>query len=128
LATQQVDGAQWSCQYTRENKFGVEKRVYNCKGKKCPKTGYLLLHDDHQGTTFFISVGEHSHDAGDEFGLPRETISLCEQMMEEGNFKPCRIQRRIAELGLPQISDKQLSNWKSRYMLTKFDNLSLQKN
>jgi hypothetical protein len=120
LLVEEVDGALWSCEYTRETKTGGEKRNYTCKGKKCPKTAYLLLHDDHQGTTFFISEGEHVHDDDDAFGLPRKTTSVCKELVDEGIYKPSFILRRIEELGLPPITKKQFYNWKSRYMLNKF--------
>jgi hypothetical protein len=121
----EIDGAYWCIESEKQQKedgeaCGENRSYFTCKGLNCKKRAFLQLHPDHQGVTLHLSIEEHEHEDGGEKGLPQATVQKVKQLIDEGIFLPRSICRKIRELGLPQITTKQLSNLKSRYMEAKF--------
>jgi hypothetical protein len=116
----ELDGSYWSKESVKEKVDGEQRLWFTCKAPKCSKRAFMMLHVDHQGVTLHISDGEHQHTEAEEKGLPRATVEKIKQLIDEGIFLPRSIACKIRELGLQQITTKQLSNFKTRYMMTKF--------
>jgi hypothetical protein len=107
----EIDGVKWHKRKTNETYDG-EKIRYKCQ-KNCPKEMFLLLHADIDAVTVYLSDNEHQHIDQDK-GLPKETMAKVEELLQL-NTQNCDILRTILRLGLPQITDVQLRNFKSRY-------------
>ena len=74
---------------------------------------FMLMHAEHEGVTIYITDNEHEHDNANTNGLPKETMKKVEELLQNG-MANSEIIRTIRRLGLTQITDVQLRNYKSR--------------
>lgn len=111
----EIGGVKLRKRKTNETYAGIftgEKFRHKCQ-KNCPKEIFLLLHSDIDAVTVYLSENEHQHIDQDK-GLPKATMAKVEELLQN-NVANSDILRTIQSLGLPQITDVQLRNFKSRY-------------
>ena len=70
----------------RNNSSEGVKICYQCK-VNCPKSAYILCHNNELKATIFLSKDEHAHEVNQR-GLPDDVKSKINQLFKDGVKKP----------------------------------------
>ena len=104
----EFEGVRWHY-HERKNQVNDTKIYYKC-ALGCPKRLYIRLYDERDGATIYISEDEHNH-GSIRNKLTEETMRKVKELIDL-DFANRDILREIRSLGIEQITDQQLKNFK----------------
>ena len=95
----------------------VNSRRYYCRD--CKKAIYLAYNEEGEGVHLFAEDVQHEHDQERPKNLlPLESVNRAKELFE--NYSNQAIIRKLREENLPQLTNQQLRNLKTRYNKQKY--------
>lgn len=93
-----------------------EKYLYTCSNNnKCPKTMYLLLHNDSQKCSLFQSELEHNHSNNTHKSrLPQSSVDFITEQVKMGVKRNNQLVQGLLAKGLPQLTFAQINGLKAK--------------
>ena len=110
-----INDSRYRFRYTRNSQQG-EKDFYHCDGnKKCPKTIYVLRHNDSIKATVWLAKNNHHHKDSAVGNLPPKSVAHIKKLLEEKTrYSNNEIMNSLRRHNCPQLTKLQINNLKQR--------------
>jgi hypothetical protein len=101
--------------YTRSTKEG-DKDFYHCQGNQnCPKTLYILRHNDSKKASIWLAAISHVHNEKKGGALPIKSVDHIKKLFEEKTrYSNNDLMESLKTHNLPPLTNSQINNLKQR--------------